>query len=138
MTHIYKNIYLFTDQKIIRKLLADGFEYRFPLISHTREFLVLQCSEEFFTASKSGKKLLSEDGSQELLRKGYFKLTDESLRGYLDISSASSDKTYIQNASVEKLLTVDPSKMIQELDHDESYLDRYLDGATWPGEPSSS
>ena len=62
MTHIYKNIYLFTNQKTIRKLLADGFEYRFPLISHTREFLVLQCSEEFFTASKSGKKLLSEDG----------------------------------------------------------------------------
>lgn len=70
--------------------------------------------------------------AQELLNKGYFPLTDESLRDYLNISSASPDKSYIQTATLDRLLSVDPKLIIRLPDHDAT-LDRYLAGAAvWP------
>lgn len=76
--------------------------------------------------------------AQELLTKGYFRLTDQSLRDYLIVSSATEDKSYIKDATVGKLLAIDPRRIISPPDHDDSYMDRYLDGATWPEEPSAS
>lgn len=71
--------------------------------------------------------------AQELLGKGYFPLTDELLRDYLNISSASPDKSYIQSATVERLLSIDPKLIIRPRDHDDVTLDRYLEGAAvWP------
>lgn len=69
--------------------------------------------------------------AQELIKKGYFKLTDESLRSYLDISSRSADKSYIQAATVERLLSIDPKSVATSTDHSDIYLDKLLDGETW-------
>lgn len=65
--------------------------------------------------------------AQELLSKGYFPLTDESLRDYLNISSASPDRSYIQTATLGKLLSVDPKLIIRPPDHEDAVLDRYLE-----------
>lgn len=66
--------------------------------------------------------------AKELLSKGFFPLTDESLRDYLNITSASPDKSYIQTATLEKLLSVDPTLIIRPPDHNDATLDRYLEG----------
>lgn len=69
--------------------------------------------------------------AQELINKGYFKLTDESLRAYLDMSSRSPDKSYIQAATLSKLLSIDPKSASTNTDHSDTYLDRLLNGETW-------
>ncbi len=69
--------------------------------------------------------------AQELISKGYFKLTDESLRAYLDISSRSADKNYIKVATVGELLSIDRGLVTAPTDHSDAYLDRLLDGETW-------
>ncbi len=60
----------------------------------------------------------------QLMRNGFIVLTDGSLREYLKMTTSATDKSYIDSATVDKLL----AQKSLEYDHDEEELDEFLDG----------
>ncbi len=78
----------------------------------------------------TGIKYAENPLAQELIKKGYFKLSDETLREYLNISSEASDKSHIQSATVEKLQSLNPKVIVRNFEHEIPYMDKLLDGAT--------
>lgn len=79
-----------------------------------------------FNAVKTGVKYGESPVAKELLEKGYVELNDETYREYLRITSSSSDKRYIQNATVENLVSP-TSGLTIDYDHSLKWLDKSLD-----------
>lgn len=122
----------------------DAFQHEFNLLRAGPEPYLVDIAFCQFLDPKTGEIRQSSREStyipyadnslaQQLLDKGYFLLTDEALRDYLNMSSVAQDKSYIQTATLERLLAVDPKLVIHPPDHDDAVLDRYLEGeAVWP------
>lgn len=116
----------------------DVFQHEFNILrAGTQLFLVDIAFCEFLDPKtgeirqgryKTGILYADNPLAQELISKGYFLMTDESLRGYLNISSASPDKSYIQAATLERFLSKDPKLITRLPDHNDATLDRYLEG----------
>ena len=64
--------------------------------------------------------------AEALLKEGYVLLTDETLREYLRASSTAGDKSYIDQASVERLVSDSTPRI--PYDHTTSWLDQRLAG----------
>ena len=122
--------------------MNDALQHGMNIVRSGDESYVVDISFTQFTNPETGEinqglghnvpiKWADNPLAQELIKKGYFKLTDKSLRAYLDISSKSADKSYIQTATVGKLFSIDSKLATQPSNHSDAYLDRLLDGETW-------